>query len=91
MFGLNQQGYIVGPSVQRELPSTRTASSLVQRLPHKKQVSVHACAAGRVNLFRSYGSIEDAISRLRGIRGVGEWTASDVSLLRSCEARRQSV
>jgi AraC family transcriptional regulator, regulatory protein of adaptative response / DNA-3-methyladenine glycosylase II len=32
------------------------------------------------NLFRSFGTIEEAIARLREIRGVGEWTAQYIAL-----------
>jgi AraC family transcriptional regulator of adaptative response / DNA-3-methyladenine glycosylase II len=32
------------------------------------------------NLFRSFGTIEEAIARLRKIRGVGEWTAQYIAL-----------
>jgi AraC family transcriptional regulator of adaptative response / DNA-3-methyladenine glycosylase II len=32
------------------------------------------------NLFRSFGTIEEAITRLRKIRGVGEWTAQYIAL-----------
>ncbi len=38
-----------------------------------------AAAADR-NLFRSFGTIEEAIARLRKIRGVGEWTAQYIAL-----------
>lgn len=32
------------------------------------------------NLFRSFGTIEEAIARLRKIRGIGEWTAQYIAL-----------
>jgi AraC family transcriptional regulator, regulatory protein of adaptative response / DNA-3-methyladenine glycosylase II len=32
------------------------------------------------NLFRPFGTIEEAIARLRTIRGVGEWTAQYIAL-----------
>jgi AraC family transcriptional regulator of adaptative response / DNA-3-methyladenine glycosylase II len=32
------------------------------------------------NLFRPFGSIEDAIARLRSIPGIGEWTAQYIAL-----------
>jgi AraC family transcriptional regulator of adaptative response / DNA-3-methyladenine glycosylase II len=37
-------------------------------------------AAGDANLFRPFGTIEEAIARLRKIRGVGEWTAQYIAL-----------
>ena len=39
-----------------------------------------AAAAADPNLFRSFGTIEEAIARLRKIRGVGEWTAQYIAL-----------
>ena len=35
---------------------------------------------GRSNLFRPFGTIEEAIARFRSIRGVGEWTAQYIAL-----------
>jgi AraC family transcriptional regulator, regulatory protein of adaptative response / DNA-3-methyladenine glycosylase II len=37
-------------------------------------------AATDSNLFRPFGTIEEAIARLRKIRGVGEWTAQYIAL-----------
>ena len=37
-------------------------------------------AAADSNLFRPFGTIEEAIARLRKIRGVGEWTAQYIAL-----------
>jgi AraC family transcriptional regulator of adaptative response / DNA-3-methyladenine glycosylase II len=37
-------------------------------------------AADDPNLFRPFGTIEEAIARLRKIRGVGEWTAQYIAL-----------
>jgi AraC family transcriptional regulator of adaptative response / DNA-3-methyladenine glycosylase II len=37
-------------------------------------------AAADPNLFRPFGTIEEAILRLRAIRGVGEWTAQYIAL-----------
>jgi len=37
-------------------------------------------AAGDRNLFRAFGTIEEAITRFRSIRGVGEWTAQYIAL-----------
>jgi AraC family transcriptional regulator of adaptative response / DNA-3-methyladenine glycosylase II len=37
-------------------------------------------AASDPGLFRPFGSIEEAIARLRAIRGVGEWTAQYIAL-----------
>jgi AraC family transcriptional regulator of adaptative response / DNA-3-methyladenine glycosylase II len=63
-----------------------------------------AAAQADPHLFRPFGTIEEAIARLRSIRGIGEWTAqyialralretdafpaSDVGLLRGATRRR---
>ena len=32
------------------------------------------------NLFRPFGSVEETVTRLRTIRGIGEWTAQYIAL-----------
>src|SRR5277367_982774 len=42
---------------------------------------VHAEASlADPNLFRPFGSIEETVTRLRTIRGIGEWTAQYIAL-----------
>jgi AraC family transcriptional regulator, regulatory protein of adaptative response / DNA-3-methyladenine glycosylase II len=52
-------------------------------MPAARQSSLRAlaeAAAADPNLFRPFGTIEEAIVRLRSIRGVGEWTAQYIAL-----------
>jgi AraC family transcriptional regulator of adaptative response / DNA-3-methyladenine glycosylase II len=59
------------------------AESIGLRMPRTRQLSLQAmaeAAAADPNLFRPFGTIEDAIVRLRTIRGVGEWTAQYIAL-----------
>jgi AraC family transcriptional regulator of adaptative response / DNA-3-methyladenine glycosylase II len=52
-------------------------------MPLARQASLRALAEAAVadpNLFRPFGTIEEAIVRLRSIRGVGEWTAQYIAL-----------
>jgi AraC family transcriptional regulator, regulatory protein of adaptative response / DNA-3-methyladenine glycosylase II len=52
-------------------------------MPGARQRSLKALAEAAVadpNLFRPFGTIEEAILRLRTIRGVGEWTAQYIAL-----------
>jgi AraC family transcriptional regulator of adaptative response / DNA-3-methyladenine glycosylase II len=52
-------------------------------MPVARQASLQALAEAAVadpNLFRPFGTIEEAIVRLRSIRGVGEWTAQYIAL-----------
>jgi AraC family transcriptional regulator of adaptative response / DNA-3-methyladenine glycosylase II len=48
------------------------------RLTALKAVAV--AAAADPNLFRPFGNIEETVSRLRTIRGIGEWTAQYIAL-----------
>ncbi len=59
------------------------ANSLGLAMPTARQSSLKALAeasAADPNLFRPFGTIEEAIVRLRAIRGVGEWTAQYIAL-----------
>jgi AraC family transcriptional regulator of adaptative response / DNA-3-methyladenine glycosylase II len=52
-------------------------------MPDARRLSLKAMAetsAADPNLFRPFGRIEEAILRLRTIRGVGEWTAQYIAL-----------
>jgi AraC family transcriptional regulator of adaptative response / DNA-3-methyladenine glycosylase II len=52
-------------------------------MPGARRAALKALAEAAVadpNLFRPFGTIEEAIARLRTIRGVGEWTAQYIAL-----------
>jgi AraC family transcriptional regulator of adaptative response / DNA-3-methyladenine glycosylase II len=52
-------------------------------MPGAREKSLKAFAEATVadpNLLRPFGTIEESISRLRGIRGIGEWTAQYIAL-----------
>lgn len=52
-------------------------------MPAARQASLKAladAAADDPNLFRPFGTIEEAIARFRSIHGVGEWTAQYIAL-----------
>lgn len=64
-----------------------------RRIARAKSIDVGMPAARRValkelaeaasadpNLFRPFGTIEEAITKLRNIRGIGEWTAQYIAL-----------
>jgi AraC family transcriptional regulator of adaptative response / DNA-3-methyladenine glycosylase II len=74
------------PSLSRVFPTAKRlalAKSLGLGMPGARQTSLKALAKATVadpNLFRPFGTIEDAITRLRTIRGVGEWTAQYIAL-----------
>ena len=52
-------------------------------IPGARRAALRAlaeAAAADPNLFRRFGTIEEAIARFRRIRGVGEWTAQYIAL-----------
>src|SRR4051794_2132917 len=60
-----------------------SAESMGLAIPGARQLALKALAEAAVadpNLFRPFGTIEEAIARLRAIRGIGEWTAQYVAL-----------
>jgi AraC family transcriptional regulator of adaptative response / DNA-3-methyladenine glycosylase II len=52
-------------------------------MPEARRAALKALAealSSNPNLFRPFGTIEEAIAKLRNIRGIGEWTAQYVAL-----------
>jgi AraC family transcriptional regulator of adaptative response / DNA-3-methyladenine glycosylase II len=52
-------------------------------MPVARQLSLQSMAQAAVadpNLFSPFGTIDEAITRLRSIRGIGEWTAQYIAL-----------
>jgi AraC family transcriptional regulator of adaptative response / DNA-3-methyladenine glycosylase II len=74
------------PSLTHVFPSAKRlalAKSIGLGMPTARQTSLKSLAEATVadpNLFRPFGTIEEAIARLRSIRGVGEWTAQYIAL-----------
>jgi AraC family transcriptional regulator of adaptative response / DNA-3-methyladenine glycosylase II len=59
------------------------ASSIRVGMPAARRAALQElarAAAEDAQLFRTFGSIEEAIARLRKIRGIGEWTAQYIAL-----------
>lgn len=59
------------------------AASITLGMPSARLLSLKALAEAAVadrNLFRPLGTIEEAITRFRSIRGIGEWTAQYIAL-----------
>jgi AraC family transcriptional regulator of adaptative response / DNA-3-methyladenine glycosylase II len=59
------------------------AESIGLGMPGARLAALRAVAQAAVadpNLFRPFGSIEETVSRLRTIRGIGEWTAHYIAL-----------
>jgi len=74
------------PALTHAFPTPRQlASADLDRLgmPAARRAALRALAEAAVadrQLFRPLGSVEEAIERLRGIRGIGEWTAQYIAL-----------
>jgi AraC family transcriptional regulator of adaptative response / DNA-3-methyladenine glycosylase II len=79
-------GHSGHPGLSQVFPTAKglaSAESLGLGMPVARQSSLKALAEAAVadpNLFRPFGTIEEAIVRLRTIRGVGEWTAQYIAL-----------
>jgi len=78
-----QSGHPVLTHVFPTAKSLARAKSLGLGMPVSRQASLKAVAEAIIadpNLFRPFGTIDEAIARLRTIRGVGEWTAQYIAL-----------
>lgn len=66
-----------------EAQSLVSAASIEVKMPAARRATLKELAQAAVtdpNLFHSFGTIEEAVARLRSIRGVGEWTAQYIAL-----------
>jgi AraC family transcriptional regulator of adaptative response / DNA-3-methyladenine glycosylase II len=74
------------PGLTHVFPSAKRIAKAVELglgMPKARQASLQAlteAAAVDANLFRPFGTIEEAIARLTAIRGVGEWTAHYIAI-----------
>jgi AraC family transcriptional regulator, regulatory protein of adaptative response / DNA-3-methyladenine glycosylase II len=79
-------GYVGHHGLSHVFPAPETlaaAGSLGLDMPMARQRSLTALADAALadaDLFRPFGTIEQAIERFRAIRGVGEWTAQYIAL-----------
>jgi AraC family transcriptional regulator of adaptative response / DNA-3-methyladenine glycosylase II len=79
-------GYVIHPGLSHIFPTAKTlaaAESVGLEMPAARQASLKALAEATLadpNLFRPFGTIEQAIMRFRSIRGIGEWTAQYIAL-----------
>jgi AraC family transcriptional regulator of adaptative response / DNA-3-methyladenine glycosylase II len=73
-------------SLTHVFPAARTlatAESIPLGMPAARQASLKALAEtaqADPNLFRPFGTIDEAVARFRSIRGIGEWTAQYIAL-----------
>ena len=78
--------YIAHPDLSRIFPTSQElvrARSIDLPMPRARLATLKALAEAAVadhNLFCPLGSIEETITRLKAIRGVGDWTAQYIAL-----------
>jgi AraC family transcriptional regulator of adaptative response / DNA-3-methyladenine glycosylase II len=78
--------YAAHPGLSRVFPTAAQlakADSIGLGMPASRLATLKAVAEESVadpNLFRPLGSIDEAVERLKHIRGVGEWTAQYIAL-----------
>jgi AraC family transcriptional regulator, regulatory protein of adaptative response / DNA-3-methyladenine glycosylase II len=79
-------GYVTDPRLTHVFPSAArlaAAKSIEVGMPAARRLTLKElaeAAAANPNLFRPVGTIEEAITKLCKIRGVGEWTAQYIAL-----------
>lgn len=81
-----RDGSIVHPRLTHVFPTAKRLARTdrinvgmpLARLRALQELAKHAATDPK--LFGPFGTIEDAIARLRGIRGIGEWTAQYIAL-----------
>jgi AraC family transcriptional regulator of adaptative response / DNA-3-methyladenine glycosylase II len=80
------KSFRIHPSLSRAFPSAQrlaTASFIGLGMPAARLTTLKAVAEATVanaNLFHPLGGIEETVSRLKAIRGIGEWTAQYIAL-----------
>jgi AraC family transcriptional regulator, regulatory protein of adaptative response / DNA-3-methyladenine glycosylase II len=78
--------FVSDPRLTHVFPEARhlaQAASIEVGMPAARRTALKELAEATVadpNLFRQFGTIEEAIARLRKIRGIGEWTAQYIAL-----------
>lgn len=78
--------FVIHPALSHVFPTAKrlaTVSSIELAMPAARLKTLKAIAEASVadaNLFRPVGSVEETVTRLRRIHGVGEWTAQYIAL-----------
>ena len=80
------KSFLIHPGLSHVFPTPKrlaSAASIGLGMPVARLSALKAVAEAAVadpNLFRPFGNIEDTVSRLRTICGIGEWTAQYIAL-----------
>jgi AraC family transcriptional regulator of adaptative response / DNA-3-methyladenine glycosylase II len=80
------KSFLIHPGLSHAFPTAKRlalAASIGLGMPAARLTALKSVAEAAVadpNLFRPFGSIEETVTRLRTIRGIGEWTAQYIAL-----------
>jgi AraC family transcriptional regulator of adaptative response / DNA-3-methyladenine glycosylase II len=80
------KAFLIHEDLSHVFPTAKrlaSAGSIGLAIPAARLTALKALAEAALadpNLFRPFGSIEETVTRLRTIRGVGEWTAQYIAL-----------
>jgi AraC family transcriptional regulator, regulatory protein of adaptative response / DNA-3-methyladenine glycosylase II len=80
------KSFLIHTALSHVFPTAKqlvSASSIGLAMPVARLTALKAVAEASLadpNLFRPFGSIEETVTRLRTIRGIGEWTAQYIAL-----------
>jgi AraC family transcriptional regulator of adaptative response / DNA-3-methyladenine glycosylase II len=80
------KSFLIHPNLSHVFPTAKRLASLSAiglAMPAARSTTLKAVAeATRAdpNLFHPFGNIEETVTRLRAIRGIGEWTAQYIAL-----------
>ena len=80
------RSFRIHPELSNVFPSAKrmaSVSAVALGMPAARLAALRAVAEAAVanpNLFRPFGGIDETITRLKSIRGVGEWTAQYIAL-----------
>jgi AraC family transcriptional regulator of adaptative response / DNA-3-methyladenine glycosylase II len=80
------KSFLIHPGLSHAFPSAKrlaSAASIGLGMPTARLMALKAVAEAAEadpNLFRPFGSVEETVTRLRTIRGIGEWTAQYIAL-----------
>ncbi|WP_225765344.1 AlkA N-terminal domain-containing protein [Inquilinus sp. Marseille-Q2685] len=76
----------LNPALSRAFPSPQRVAAAdlgALGMPGSRRATLTALAEAAIadpHLFRPFGTVEEAIARLRRIRGIGDWTAQYIAL-----------
>jgi len=80
------KAFRIHPSLSHAFPNAQrlaSAAELGLAIPKARLLTLKAvaeAAAANPNLFHPFGGVDEAVARLKTIRGIGEWTANYIAI-----------